>query len=59
MKEHIKSACNGCNVVDLNIEKDYVHLIVDIPPKIAISNFMRRLKGQTATKMFKKLVYLR
>jgi putative transposase len=56
---HAISGYAGCNVVELNVQKDHVHLIVDIPPKVAISNFMGRLKGQTATKMFNQFRYLR
>jgi putative transposase len=39
----------GCEVVELNAQPDHVHLIVMVPPKIAISALMGRLKGQRAT----------
>ena len=43
----------------MNVQNDHVHLIVMVPPKIAISDFMGRLKGQTAIKTFKQFPNLR
>jgi len=43
----------------MNIQKDHIHLIVMVPPKIAISDFMGRLKGQTPIKTFKHFPHLR
>ena len=40
-------------------ERDHVHLIVMIPPKVAISDLMGRLKGQTSIKLFKQFNHLR
>lgn len=50
----IQAICGyaGCEVVELNIQKDHVHLIVMIPPKVSISYLMGRLKGQTSQKIF-------
>jgi len=56
---HAISGYTGCDVVELNVQKDHVHLIVDVPPKVSISNFMGRLKGQTATKIFNQFRHLR
>jgi putative transposase len=36
-----------------------VHLLVKIPPKVSISEFMGSVKGQTAIRVFKKFPYLR
>ena len=33
---------------------DHVHMLVSIPPKIAVSNFMGYLKGKSALMMFDK-----
>ncbi len=41
------------------MQKDHVHLIVLVPPKLSISDFMGRVKGQTAIKLFKQFRYLR
>ena len=41
------------SVEELNIQKDHVHMIVSIPPKVSVSDFMGILKGKTAIKLFK------
>ena len=52
----IQAICGyaGCEVIELNVQRDHVHLIVMIPPKVAISDLMGRVKGQTSIKLFKK-----
>jgi putative transposase len=40
-------------VLELNIQNDHVHMIVSIPPRVYVSDFMGVLKGKTATKLFK------
>ncbi len=35
-------------------QKDHVHLIVQVPPKISISELMGRLKGRSAIRVLKK-----
>jgi putative transposase len=59
--EGIQAICGyaGCEVVELNVQKDHVHLIVMVPPKVSISNLMGRVKGQTSMKLFKQFRYLR
>ena len=44
----------SCEVVELNIQKDHVHLLVKVPPKISISQLMGALKGKTAIRIFQK-----
>ena len=41
-------------VVELNIQIDHVHLLVLVPPKVSISNFVGTLKGRTAIRVFNK-----
>jgi len=48
-----------CKIVELNIQKDHVHLLVMIPPKVSISNFVGTIKGRTAIRIFKKFAYLK
>jgi len=43
----------SCELVEMNIHIDYIHLIVSIPPKILVSELMGILKGKTAIKIFK------
>lgn len=41
-----------CEVQELNVQADHVHLIVQIPPKVSVSDYMGRLKGKTAIRVF-------
>ena len=43
-----------CEVVELNIQNDHVHLLVMIPPKISVSNFVGTVKGRTAIRVLNK-----
>ena len=49
----------GCEVVEVNVQPDHVHLLVKIPPKVSISEFMGAVKGRTAIRVFKKYPYLK
>ena len=41
-------------LVELSIQVDHVHLLVFVPPKISISNFVGVLKGRTAIRVFNR-----
>ena len=43
----------GCEVKELNVRVDHVHVVVSIPPKVSISEYMGTVKGKTAIKLFK------
>jgi len=42
----------NCEVQELNVQADQVHLIVQIPPKLSISEYMGRLKGKSGIRVF-------
>ena len=44
----------GAEIVELNIQIDHVHLLVMIPPKVSVSNFVGTLKGRAAIRIFNK-----
>lgn len=44
----------GCEVVELNVQVDHVHLLVMVPPKLSISGFVGILKGRTAIRVLNK-----
>ncbi|OFX49016.1 MAG: hypothetical protein A2X13_09925 [Bacteroidetes bacterium GWC2_33_15] len=46
-------------IEELSVQKDHVHMLVSIPPKLSISNYVGILKGKTAIKLFEKKRYLR
>ena len=39
-------------VVELNVQIDHVHLLVLVPPKVSISDFVATVKGRTAIRVF-------
>ncbi len=50
--------CGG-KVEELNVQIDHIHLLVEIPPKIAVSKFVGTLKGRTAIRVFQKFKKLK
>ncbi len=53
------SSQKGCEVQELNIQIDPVHLIAMIPPKLSISDYMGMIKGRAAIRVFKKFTDLK
>ena len=43
-----------CEVVELNVQVDHVHLLVQVPPKLSVSDFVGVVKGRTAIRVFNK-----
>ncbi len=56
---HIYCGRLGCEIVELNVQPDHVHLLVKVPPKIAISELLGAVKGRTAIRIFKQFPNLR
>ena len=50
---------DGVKVLEVNVQEDHVHLVVSIPPKYAISQFMGFLKGKLALRLFDHFPKLR
>jgi len=48
-----------CEVVELNVQSDHVHLLVMVPPKVSLSGLMGILKGRTAIRVLNKFKHLR
>ena len=44
----------GVEILEGHLMPDHVHILVSIPPKIAISSFMGYLKGKSALMMFER-----
>ncbi len=48
----------GCEVIEMNVQEDHVHLLVMIPPKVSVSGLVGTIKGRTAIRVlnrFRKL----
>ena len=43
-------------IVEAEVCKDHVHMLVKIPPKVAVSNFMGYLKGQSSLMIYVKVI---
>ena len=44
----------GCEIIEMNIQVDHVHLLVMVPPKVSISGFVGTIKGRTAIRVLNK-----
>ena len=43
-----------CEIIELNVQIDHVHLLVMVPPKISISDYAGTVKGRTAIRILNK-----
>ena len=41
-------------VLELNVQLDHVHLVLSLPPRYAVSDFMGYLKGKLAMRLFQR-----
>lgn len=53
------STWKDVQVIEMNVQKDHVHLVCSIPPKLSVSEYMGILKGKLAIKLFKTYPNLR
>jgi REP-associated tyrosine transposase len=56
---YVFSGQKKCEIVELNVQPDHVHLIVMIPPKLSLSKFMGLIKGRTAIRILGKFPSLK
>ena len=49
----------SCEVLELNVQIDHVHVVVMVPPKLSISDFLGTVKGRTAIRVFNKFRHLK
>ena len=42
-----------CELQEMNVQPDHIHLVVSVPPKVSVSELMGTLKGKLAIKLFK------
>ncbi len=60
-RDIIKQLCEWkkIEVLEGNVQKDHVHLVLSIPPKYSVSEMVGFLKGKSAIKMFDKYLDLK
>ncbi len=42
-----------CEIQEMSVQSDHIHLIISIPPRISVSEIMGILKGKLAIKLFR------
>ena len=51
---HAFSEQQGCEIGELNVQIDHVHLLVMVPPKLSISEYVGKIKGRSAIRILNK-----
>jgi len=56
IREILRKLCQwkGVEIIEGEICLDHIHMLVEIPPKMSVSGFMRYMKGKSATIIFQK-----
>ena len=44
----------GVNIVEAEICKDHIHMLLEIPPKMAVSSFVGYLKGKSSLMIYER-----
>jgi putative transposase len=57
----IKQVCAemGVTIISGVLSRDHVHMFVEIPPSIAVSDFVRRAKGRSSRKIQQEFEHIR
>lgn len=52
----LRQLCNwyGVNIIEAEVCPDHIHMLVEIPPKHAVSSFMGYLKGKSSIMIYNK-----
>ena len=48
----------GCEMVEINIQVDHIHMVMVIPPKYSVSEVIGKIKGVTASRLRKRFTWL-
>ena len=44
----------GINIIEAEVCPDHIHMLVEIPPKMAVSGFVGYLKGKSSTLIYEQ-----
>ena len=60
-RDLIRQTCRELNVEILegHVSRDHVHLVLSVPPKVAISRLVQRMKGKSSRKLLSEFIYMR
>ena len=56
---HVFSSQKSCEIIEMNVQVDHVHLICMIPPKLSVSDYVGIVKGRTAIRLLRRFPDLR
>jgi putative transposase len=61
VREIIRQVCGemGVTIVNGVLSRDHVHLFVEIPPHVSVSDFVRRAKGRSSRKIQQEFEHIR
>ncbi len=61
VREIIKQVCDEMGVTIINgaLPRDHVHVFVEIPPHVAVSDFVRRAEGRSSRKIQQEFKHIR
>jgi putative transposase len=61
VREIIRQVCAEMGVTIINgaLSRDHVHMFVEIPPHVSVSDFVRRAKGRSSRKIQQEFEHIR
>jgi putative transposase len=61
VREIIRQVCGELGVTIINgvLSRDHVHMFVEIPPHVSVSDFVRRAKGRSSRKIQQEFEHIR
>ena len=61
VREIIRQVCaeNNVQIIEGVLSSDHIHMFVDIPPKLAVSDFMRKVKGRSSFKIQQEFPHIK
>jgi putative transposase len=61
VREIIRQVCSelGVKIINGVLSSDHVHMFVEIPPHVSVSDFVRRAKGRSSRKIQQEFEHIR
>jgi putative transposase len=61
VRDIIRQVCaeTGVNIVSGALSRDHVHLFVEIPPRVSVSEFVQRAKGRSSRRIQQEFDHIR
>ena len=51
--------CKGVHIIEAEVCAEHIHMLVEIPPKIAVASFMGYLKGKSSLMLYEQFPELK